>query len=121
MRYYIGIHTITSGKQTTVTAIAAEAADDIPEKYVKRETWEIRRLLPASAQVEHPDPAIATRAALQRLYERMFIAELIANPNTCAPPVTIYAPPQLATAEIQGRVRYLSNHWSIKLASKVLR
>lgn len=65
MRYYIGIHTITSGKQTTVTAIAAEAADDIPEKYVKRETWEIRRLLPASAQVQHPDPSIATRAVLQ--------------------------------------------------------
>jgi hypothetical protein len=121
MRYYIGIHAITSERQTTAVAVAAEASDKIPEKYAKREPWEIRRLLPASAQVTHPDPATAARAALQRLYERMFIARFIPNPETCIPPVTIYVPKQLAEVEIPGRVRQLSNHWAIKLASKVMR
>jgi hypothetical protein len=119
MRYYIGIHAITAEKVTTVVAVAAEASDTIPERYHKREPWEIRRLLPASAQVTHADPAIATRAALQRLYERMFIAQFIPNPETCTPPVTIYVPKQLAGVEIPGRVQQRSNHWSIKLASKV--
>jgi hypothetical protein len=120
MRYYIGIHTSTSGNQTTAVAIAAEASDTIPTKYVKREPWEIRRLLPATAQATHPDPSVATRAALQRLYERMFISKFISNPSSCVPPVTIYVPKQLAKVEIPGRVRQLSNHWAVKLASKVL-
>jgi hypothetical protein len=120
MRYYIGIHTITFENKTTAVAVAAEASDSIPEKYVKREAWEIRRLLPATAQATHPDPSVATRAALQRLYERMFISKFISNPASCVPPVTIYVPKQLANVEIPGRVRQQTNHWAIKLASKVL-
>jgi hypothetical protein len=121
MRYYIGIHTATSGNRTIAVAVAAEASDNIPEKYVKRESWEIRRLLPATAQAMHSDPAIATRAALQRLYERMFISKFIPNPAACVPPVTIYIPKQLSKVEIPGRVQQLSNHWTVKLASKVLK
>jgi len=121
MRYYIGIYLETFKQETTAVAVAAEALDELPERYVEREPWEIRRLLPAQAQVKHTDPHVAVRAALQRLYERMFIKKFIPNPETCVPPVTIYVPPQIETTKIPGRVKQASEHWIIEIASKVKR
>jgi hypothetical protein len=121
MRYYIGIHVESFRRKTVAVAIAAEAHDEIPDRYVDREPWEIRRLLPAQAQVTHIDPHIAARAALQRLYERLFIRNFIPNPKTCVPPATIYVTPKLETEKIPGRVKQVLEHWTIDVAAKVKR
>jgi hypothetical protein len=122
MRYYIGIHVVTVGKKTTAVAVATEASDVLPDKYGQRETWEIRRLLPAIAQTSHSDLNIAVRAAIQRLYERMFIRRFISNPETCIPPTTIYVPKEIAaTVDLDGRVLTTpGKHWTCRLAERVL-
>ena len=122
MRYYIGIHTITDKTGTIAVAVATEASDVIPEKYSGREPWEIRRLLPALAQTEHKDLNTAVRAAVQRLYEKMFMYKFIPNPKTCVPPTTIYVPKELAaTLELDGRVLTTpGKHWTCRLAQKVM-
>lgn len=121
MRYFIGIHTESTGTKTTAVAVATEASLVIPEKYSDREPWEIRKLLPGTAQAQHADPSTAINAAIQRLYEKMFVSNFIPNPKNCVPPVTIYLPSELIPiAKLPGRVVTTpEKHWTNALAKKV--
>lgn len=121
MRYVIGVHTSPVEGRIQAVAVAAEVSEKLPLKYQKRPRWEIEKLLPALAVVYNPKEDAAVKAVLQRLFEKMYLSGKIASPEMCAPPVTVYLPKKYRSLELRPRTLFVTKHWSIDLASKVVK